>query len=105
MQNAIRAALAAVSLTGAGVAVAVPVTAGGTGNSTNGCYGVWFTRDWEQRCPSPGAQAQGNYRTTADCDNQPDKRITPYRYVNDRTIVDGPDCTFSVGGAFTVFFD
>jgi len=79
--------------------------ASSTGNKVNNCYGIWFTRDWNQDCTSAGAAAEGTYKSTADCTAPqiPDKTLSEYRFKGDTTSHDGPDCKYGIHTVSTWF--
>lgn len=103
---AIRSTIAAMTILGGGLAVAMPAFAGGTGNVTNNCWGIYYNTDWDQTCgPTYGANKTGNYHSDADCNDQPDKTKVFYRLRGDKQTFDGPDCSWRVSGVFTTFFN
>lgn len=88
----------------AGVVAPGVASAGGTGNTTNNCYGVYYNTDWDQKCWSAGASATGYYKSTADCTGSGDWTLTAFRNAGSTTTHDGHDCTFQVVGVNTVFY-
>lgn len=96
----------AVALTGASavLVMAAPGLAAGTGNTTNNCYGVYFSTDWDQNCAAGGASATGYYQSTADCTNSGDSTLTVYRTKGSTASKDGSDCRWQVVNVRTVFF-
>lgn len=84
----------------------MPALAGGTGNVTNNCWGIYYNTDWDQTCGQTyGANETGNYHSDADCNDQPDKTKVFYRIAGNKQTLDGPDCSWLVQGVFTTFFD
>lgn len=83
---------------------ATPAAADGKGNSVFNCYGIWYSRDWNQACGTGGAGRTGYYQSKADCDYQPDKTLTKYRDRGNGTYVDGVDCRHKARGVFTSFY-
>jgi len=80
-----------------------PAWGSGTGNRVNNCYGIYFTRDWNQDCNESGATQEGDYKSTANCNNSGDHDMTKYRFVGSLASYDGEDCTFSVTDVDTWF--
>lgn len=104
MTNRKRAVAVAVAGVGAVMSMAAPGFAAGTGNTTNNCYGVYYSTDWDQKCGSGGASATGYYKSTADCTSSGDNSLTVYRSKGSTATYDGKDCTFQVVNVTTVFF-
>ncbi|MDG4782015.1 hypothetical protein O7614_20355 [Micromonospora sp. WMMD961] len=90
----------------AGFVLVSPASGASTGNKVHNCYGIYFTRDWNQECNSSGAAYEGNYKTTADCTAPqiPDKSLTKYRFKGDKTSHDGSDCQYGIHSANTVYW-
>jgi hypothetical protein len=80
-----------------------PAAAAGTGNTVNNCYGVYFTRDWNQECGAGGADVAGLYHSTGDCTLSNDREVERRRAKGDATSVDGRDCMYQVINVRTVF--
>ncbi|MEU8361399.1 hypothetical protein AB0C27_35815 [Nonomuraea sp. NPDC048882] len=78
-------------------------TAAGKGNSAGNCYGIWFTRDWNQDCGAGGASWTGVDLSIADCPNRPDKTVSAHRSEGDTRSIDGEDCSTSVRNITTWF--
>ncbi|MDI6098352.1 hypothetical protein QLQ12_07020 [Actinoplanes sp. NEAU-A12] len=89
----------------AGVLVA-PAFGASTGNKVNNCYGIWWTRDWNQECGGGGASQEGYYKTTADCTapQAPDKSMTKYRFKGNAEPYDGADCRYGINFVNTVYW-
>ncbi|AEB42413.1 hypothetical protein [Micromonospora maris] len=87
-----KAGIVAVLATASVFTVTASAQASFTGNTVEGCYGIGWTRDWNQECVSGGAKKTGNFRTDADCNNSGDKTLTRYRQKGDGQSVDGEDC-------------
>jgi hypothetical protein len=73
------------------------------GNVSYGCYGIYFTTDWNQECGSRGATAYGYFTTIADCTapQLSDKSLTAYRTVGNTRSIDGEDCNFGINSIST----
>ena len=99
-----RSVAVAVAGAGAMLGIAAPGWAAGTGNTTNNCYGVYYSTDWDQTCGSGGAGATGYYKSTADCTATQDNQLIVYRLKGSTSTYDGPDCTFEVANVRTVFY-
>jgi hypothetical protein len=78
-------------------------SASGTGNTVNNCYGVYFTRDWNQECGAGGASVAGFYHSTADCTSSNDHNRDVQRAKGDARSIDGEDCLFQVINVRTTF--
>jgi len=86
--------------------VATAANASFRGNTVNNCYGIAFTRDWNQDCGTGGAGATGNYRTDADCNSgAPDEGLTRFRNAGDTTSVDGDDCNWGSVRTITTWYN
>lgn len=93
-----------VGLVGASVGVvAGPAMAASFGPSTNNCYGIYFTTDWNQDCGSGGASRAGYYQSIADCTAPqiPDKSLEKYRVLRSTVSYDGPDCAYGINNILT----
>lgn len=98
-----KSALAALSLTAVGGAIAVPVLGAGKGNTVFNCYGIYYNTDWDQTCGSGGASQAGIYNSTGDCTASADRSVSKYRARGNRTTYDGGDCRFQVVNVRTNF--
>jgi len=95
--------VAALTTVSAGV-LAAPALAANYGNTVNNCYGIYWTRDWNQECGSGGADAAGNYATYADCTYTPgEEHIEKYRIVGSTESYDGDDCAYGIASLTTWF--
>ncbi|MER5645885.1 hypothetical protein [Streptosporangium sp. NPDC002524] len=94
------AALGTVAMFGVNSGIA---SAGGTGNTVNNCYGVYFNTDWNQNCGAGGASQAGWYYSTGDCTGSADKNVSRNRAKGNATSVDGPDCAFQVINVRTTY--
>ena len=95
----------ALACAAAGIAAA-PALAANYGNSVHNCYGIYWTRDWNQDCTSAGAKYAGYYKTTADCTAPQaiDESREVYRPKGNRDSKDGEDCNFGINRIHTVYW-
>ncbi|WP_432988425.1 hypothetical protein [Dactylosporangium sp. CA-233914] len=89
----------------AGLTVGGPAWSSGQTSPTHNCYTIWWSRDWNQECNSPGAEYAGSYTSTVDCSSPQvnDRNTTWYRIVGSRESYDGEDCVFGINTAYIRF--
>lgn len=103
-QRVLKTALVA-SLSAAALATAAaPALAANYGPTTNGCYGIYFTRDWNQECGG-GATVAGYFKSTADCTAPqiPDFSLEKYRQRGSTNSYDGNDCQYGIHNVYTYY--
>jgi hypothetical protein len=95
--------LATLALTAIGMTTIAPsiAQASGTGNYIYNCYGQWWDTAWAQACAWPGATEEGTYRSTADCNNEPDPNLDVWRTYGSTRQFSGPNCSFSARNVTT----
>jgi hypothetical protein len=91
-------------LSGTAVAIAgAPASAVSYGPPVNNCYGIWWTRDWNQDCNNGGASRAGYYQSIANCTAPeiPDKSMEKYRQRLSTQSYDGSDCQYGIHDVIT----
>lgn len=94
--------IGALGVTAAGL-VAPPASAGGTSNSTNGCFAKWWNTAFAGYCEP--ATASGAYRLVGICDSQVDIYMAWDWLSKDDYIApfENDECWFSVTKSYVAF--
>ncbi len=89
----------------AGGVLATPAWAVDYGNTTEGCYGIYWETDWNQDCDfDTGAHSTGTYRSEADCSGVDfNKSLSVFRNKGSMASYDGEDCTWGINDITTWF--